>query len=144
MDVIEIRNEITIAAPIEGVWPYIGTGDGLSRWLDADVTLEAYPGGRYEERKRTGSPRRVLRGSVIAIHPPRELTLSCRLETTPGKTWPVFTDVTFALAATGAGTRVTIVHSGFENLPPAYRDETWHAFSQVWAADIAHLADGQR
>ena len=58
-----------------------------------------------------GEPFRIV-GQVAAYDPPRLLALTWREEG-----WPVDTLVTFRLTEDYGRTRLTVIHSGFENLP---------------------------
>lgn len=139
MEPMTYRKEIDLSAPLERVWSFIGTGEGLSRWFNAQVTLETRLGGRYEERKSFGNPPHVIGGHVIDYEPPRRLVISCRVETTPEATWPVYTTIRFLLLPTDNGTHLDIEHSGFENLPEAYRDRLFAGFTQGWNHEIETL-----
>lgn len=112
--------------PIERVWWYVATQEGNRTrhkvGSTADIrygeeTLEEHEGGRYELRGvHQGQPFRVT-GRVLAYDPPRRLVLSWREDG-----WPAETVVTFSLTERTGRTRVAVIHSGFENLPPEARD----------------------
>jgi uncharacterized protein YndB with AHSA1/START domain len=139
MESLAITKAVEVEAPIDRVWPFIGTASGLGRWFEADVILEGSPGGRYEERgAHSGSPY-FIAGTVVKIEAPRELIVSCRIETTPEAMWPVYTTMAFTLESTANGTLVTLVHSGFENLPEDYRDGYLKGFNAGWSATFDHL-----
>lgn len=141
MEALAIRIDVFVEAPIERVWPFISTAEGLSRWFnDAHVEMELVPGGRYVERGNHGGSPYVIAGHVISVEPLRGLSVSCRMETTPERTWPVYTTITFSLAAEDGGTRVTVVHSGFENLPEAYRQAYFDGFTAGWGESVLRLA----
>ena len=114
-----VRREITVkasperafevfAARLDSWWPRsysIGATDM------AEVVVESRQGGRWYERGSDGSE--CVWGEVLAYDPPHRLTLTWAI----GGDWQPDThasevDVTFT--PTGDGTRVTLVHSGFE------------------------------
>lgn len=46
MEALAIRLDVFVEAPIERVWPFISTAEGLSRWFnDAHVEMELIPVG---------------------------------------------------------------------------------------------------
>jgi uncharacterized protein YndB with AHSA1/START domain len=134
MESLAVTKEVEVEAPIDRVWPFVGTADGLGRWFEADVVLEDSPGGRYEERGAHGGTPYVIAGTVVKIEPPRALVVSCRIETTPESMWPVYTTMSFTLHSTANGTVVRMVHSGFENLPEEYREGYLKGFNAGWSA----------
>jgi uncharacterized protein YndB with AHSA1/START domain len=114
-----VRREITVkasperafevfAARLDTWWPRsysIGATDM------AQVAIEPRQGGRWYERGSDGSE--CVWGEVLTYDPPRRLTLTWAI----GGDWRPDThasaiDVTFT--PTDGGTRVTLVHSGFE------------------------------
>lgn len=134
METLAVTKEVEVEAPIDRVWPFIGTAEGLGRWFEAEVVLEHEIGGRYEERGAHDGRAYFIAGTVVKIEPPRELVVSCRVETTPEATWPVYTTMTFTLKSTEVGTMVKLVHSGFENLPEEHREGYVKGFTAGWTA----------
>lgn len=140
MEPLAINLAVYVAAPVERVWPFIGTAEGLGRWFNAEVEMEPTPGGYYVERGSHGGSPYVIGGHVLSIEPLRGLSVSCRVETTPDYTWPVYTTMTFTIEAVDGGTRVTLLHSGFENLPEVYRQDYFDGFTAGWGATVPRLA----
>lgn len=132
-----IRKEIEIEAPPDRVWRYVATQEGCRQWFctaaeDYDLILEPRQGGRFEERLVAhGKPYHAV-GKVLVYDPPRTLALSYRVVAGGGDPWSVDTRVTITLTEAGGGTRVRIVHSGFESLPDAVRHAASH--DQGWTA----------
>lgn len=142
METLAIHLDVLVAAPIERVWPFIGTAEGLSRWFnDAHVELDPTPGGHYFERGTHGGSSYIIAGHVLTYVPLRELSVSCRVETTPDSTWPVYTTMTLRVEAEGDSTRVSLVHSGFENLPESYRQAYFDGFTAGWGQSVPRLAE---
>ena len=142
MEEFAIRKEVEIDATPDQVWPYIGTGTGLGKWFgNATVSMEEKDGGHYEERGSFDNSPYVIAGRVVTIQPPRKLILECRVETSPESTWPVYTTMTFTLEKVNGGTKVTLVHSGFEKLPEAYRENMHTGFTYGWGSSFPRLAE---
>lgn len=49
-----LRIETDIAAPVEDVWKAFATGEGLSRWLAADLAVDLKVGGSVTSRSASG------------------------------------------------------------------------------------------
>ncbi|MCM3709529.1 SRPBCC family protein [Sporosarcina luteola] len=97
----EIKKSIMIEAPVETVWPYISTADGIGAWFmpndmepveGKEFTLQAGPWGE--------SPCRVT-----------EVQPSNRLSFDWGKDWQVH----FQLKAIDGQTELTFIHAGWED-----------------------------
>ena len=98
------------AAPAR-VWTYLVEPDKLARWFhESDKVLEA--GQVYALlRENTDKPdRNLCWGKVMVSEPPHRLVYTFTHDFLKG----VETEVEWVLEAIGAGTRVTLHHSGFE------------------------------
>jgi uncharacterized protein YndB with AHSA1/START domain len=103
-----IAFEFDLAHPPEKVWRALTDPDLLAEWLLPVIGLRLEPGTAFTFRTQA--------------HPGWDGTVSCRfLEIEPHRklryTWSVpFLDtvVTFTLAPTASGTRLTLVQSGFK------------------------------
>lgn len=134
----DIRKTIECSATLEEVWPLIGTGEGLGRWLVAEIELASVLGGRYRERH---ADQQIIGGHVIQLEKPHTLVLSCRVETTPETTWPIYTTLEMKLTCANGGTRLSVWHQGFENLPEAYREQMFETFATRWVAAVGRLEE---
>lgn len=137
---VTIRREIVIEASIEHVWPFVGTQAGWLKVLQSEhpdkrvhtLILEGRVGGRFESRGVfEGKPFRIV-GAVLAYEPPRRLVLTWREEMDDGSLWPADTIVEETLTEEGGRTRITVVHSGFERLPLAYRERVFKSYVTGW------------
>ncbi len=104
-----ICREITIQAPAAQVWPFVGTEAGLRQWWQADVTLEAKPGGRCAERGVLNGAPYQLEGTVAVYDPPRQLVLLLAGAPTDGAR-PTAMNITITLKESKDTTVVRIVH----------------------------------
>jgi uncharacterized protein YndB with AHSA1/START domain len=119
------------------VWAALTTPDGLSAWFGDKATIDLRPGGAAQVRFRSG------------------LTVDIRVERVEepavfGFTWHIYglpdddprrTYVEFTLEPAGAGTRLTVVESGFAQLPEdAYR-KAYDGNTQGWASELGELVD---
>jgi uncharacterized protein YndB with AHSA1/START domain len=132
-----IERTVEIARPPSEVWAALTTAEGLSAWFGNDASIDLRPGG-------------VAQMTFDGGH-----TVSMRVErveepTVFGYTWPIFglpdddprrTYVEFRLEPTASGTRLTMIESGFAQLPEdAYRT-AYDGNSQGWVSELGELAD---
>jgi uncharacterized protein YndB with AHSA1/START domain len=132
-----IERTVEIARPPSDVWAALTTAEGLSAWFGNDAAIDLRPGGMAQMTFDGGH------------------TVSMRVErveepTVFGYTWPIFglpdddprrTYVEFRLEPTASGTRLTMIESGFAQLPQdAYRT-AYDGNSQGWVSELGELAD---
>ncbi len=108
---------VDIAAPPERVFRALTTPEDVIRWWGSDEVYRTTSGvadlragghWRVEARAADGTPLAV-EGEILAIDPPRKIVQTWRPAWEPGHT----TTLTYLLAPTDAGTRVTVRHEGF-------------------------------
>jgi uncharacterized protein YndB with AHSA1/START domain len=132
-----IERTVEIAHPPAQVWAALTTAEGLSAWFGKEVRIDLRPGGSAWMKWDNGHTADMR---VERVEEP----------TVFGFTWHIYglpeddprrTYVEFTLRSAGAGTRLTVVESGFAQLPEdayrtAYNDNT-----QGWASELGELAD---
>ena len=131
-----IKRTVQLAHPPARVWAALTTAEGLSAWFGDEATIDLRPGGAAQLRW-TG--RYVVDMRVERVEEP----------TVFGYTWHIYglpdddprrTYVEFTLEPAGAGTRLTVVESGFGQLPEdAYR-KAYDGNTQGWASELGELA----
>ncbi|MGN7385860.1 SRPBCC family protein [Sporosarcina sp. SAFN-015] len=101
MSTTEIRKNIIINAPIETVWPYVSTAEGIGAWFmpsdmepveGKEFTLQAGPWGESLCK-------------VTEVQPPNRLSFDW------GKDWQVH----FELKDINDQTELTFIHAGWED-----------------------------
>jgi uncharacterized protein YndB with AHSA1/START domain len=135
-----IHKSILVGAPAEAVWQGLGSQEGLRRWLAEEMAFEPRLGGRVLFHAYGCE----LAGRVTEFEPPRRLAFTWN-QTPPG--WPEPTLLTVTVADEGTGSRVHLVHSGFDRLPAKIRDEVFAGYVQGWEDDsdlirLKQLAEG--
>jgi len=132
-----IERTVEIAHPPAKVWAALTTAEGLGTWFGHEATIDLRPGGaarmRWTEEGFTAQMR------VERVEEPRVF----------GFTWGIYglpeddprrTYVEFTLEPVGAGTRLTMVESGFAQLPEdAYR-KAYGGNAEGWAKELGELA----
>jgi uncharacterized protein YndB with AHSA1/START domain len=132
-----IERTVPIAHPPEKVWAALTTAEGLGAWFGNEATIDLRPGGSARMRW-VGGPTVEMR--VERVEEP----------TVFGFTWPIYglpeddprrTYVEFTLEPAGPGTRLTVVETGFAQLPEdAYR-KAYYGNTEGWAKELGELAD---
>jgi uncharacterized protein YndB with AHSA1/START domain len=132
-----IERIVEIAHPPAKVWAALTTADGLSGWFGDQATIDLRPGGSARMTFGSGhtADMRVERVEEPAVF---------------GFTWHIYglpdddprrTYVEFTLEPAGAGTKLTVVESGFAQLPEdAYR-EAFDGNTRGWASELGELVD---
>jgi uncharacterized protein YndB with AHSA1/START domain len=132
-----IERTVQLAHPPAKVWAALTTAEGLGAWFGNEATIDLRPGGTARMRW-TGGPTVDMR--VERVEEPAVF----------GFTWPIFglpdddprrTYVEFTLEPAGTGTRLTVVETGFAQLPEDVYRKAYDGNSQGWAKELAELAD---
>jgi uncharacterized protein YndB with AHSA1/START domain len=132
-----IERTVEIAHPPATVWAALTTAEGLSAWFGHEATIDLRPGGSAQMRFDNGSTV-VMR--VERVEEPTLFSYTWQIYGLPEED-PRRTYVEFTLEPAGAGTRLTVVESGFAQLPDdAYR-AAYHANTQGWASELGELVD---
>jgi uncharacterized protein YndB with AHSA1/START domain len=132
-----IERTVEIARPPATVWAALTTADGLGAWFGDRATIDLRPGGAAQVEWKDG-PTADLR--IERVEEP----------TVFGFTWPVYglpdddprrTYVEFTLEPAGAGTRLTVVETGFAQLSEdAYR-KAYDGNTQGWRSELGDLVE---
>jgi len=132
-----IERIVELAHPPSVVWAALTTAEGLAAWFGNQAGIDLRPGGaawmKWTEEGFTADMRveRVEEPSVF------------------GFTWHVYglpeddprrTYVEFTLEPTDAGTRLTVVESGFAQLPEDSYRKAYDGNSQGWLSELGELA----
>jgi uncharacterized protein YndB with AHSA1/START domain len=100
-DSATVRLERVFLIPVEQLWAYLTTPEGLRRWI---AEGQIGPGRARLEFLDNGT---VTEGPVLAWDPPNLV----EFEWTGGPTQPAGSRVRFELTAEGEGTRLVLTHS---------------------------------
>jgi uncharacterized protein YndB with AHSA1/START domain len=132
-----IERTIEVAQPPDRVWAALTTAEGLGAWFGNEAAIDLRPGGSARMTWDNGS---TVEMRVERVEEPKVF----------GYTWPVYglpeddprrTYVEFTLEPTEKGTRLTVVESGFAQLPEdAYR-KAYDGNTDGWAQELAELVD---
>ncbi len=107
----QVIRSIEIRATPSKVWRHVATQESLRRWISPNLEIDLRVGGHY--RFLGPDQQTWVVGTVLELVPEGWLILSW-LEESQGWTHP--TRLVVALEASGAGTKVTVIHDGFAGI----------------------------
>ena len=130
-----IERTVEIAHPPDKVWAAITTAEGLGTWFGNEAAIDLRPGGSAWMKW------------------PEGFTADMRVErveepTVFGFTWHIFglpdedprrTYVEFTLEPAGAGTRLTVVETGFAQLSEDDHRKAYDGNAEGWSSELGEL-----
>ncbi len=132
-----IERTVEVAHQPAKVWAALTTAEGLGAWFGEEATIDLRPGWSARMRWSCGFK---VEMRVERVEEP----------TVFGFSWPIYglpegdprrTYVEFTLEQAGAGTRLTVVESGFSQLPEDAHREAFDGNTRGWASELGELAD---
>ena len=131
-----IERTVELAHPPAKVWAALTTAEGLGAWFGHQAAIDLRPGGAQVRWTGEGftADMRVERVEEPAVF---------------GFTWPISglpaddprrTYVEFTLEPAGAGTRLTVVESGFAQLHEDAHRKAYDGNTEGWAKELAERA----
>lgn len=141
----DIHVSVHIAAPPEVVWPYLVEEEHVPRWLGCLQYRKELGHVFYmqpdPERRAAGSTEGATHCALKALDAPRRLRFSWYLPGTPE------TEVTLEVEAEDGGSRVTLVHSGWDQFDPdvirAIRDGLAGGWRSAVLPGLQELVEGR-
>lgn len=138
-----IEKTIDLKAPVERVWRAVSDHAEFGRWFGVDFEGPFIVGGTARGRlTRPGYEHLVLKATVVDIDRPRRFAFTWH----PHAVDPAVdysaepeTLVEFRLEPIAAGTRLTVVESGFEKLPKHRLTEALPRNSEGWSIQIENI-----
>jgi uncharacterized protein YndB with AHSA1/START domain len=132
-----IERTVEIAHPPGKVWAALTTAEGLSAWFGQEARIDLRPGGLAWMKWDSGHTADMR---VERVEEPTVFGFTWHINGLPEED-PRRTYVEFTLEPSGAGTRLTVVESGFAQLPgDAYRT-AYDGNTRGWASELGELAD---
>jgi uncharacterized protein YndB with AHSA1/START domain len=132
-----IERTVEIAHPPARVWAALTTAEGLGTWFGNAATIDLRPGGAAQMTWTGGhkASMRIERVEELAVF---------------GFTWgidglpdddPRRTYVEFTLVPTSTGTRLTVIESGFAQLPEETYRKAFDGNTDGWASELGELVE---
>ena len=131
-----IERTVQVAHPPQKVWAALTTAEGLGAWFGEEAAIDLRPGGAARMRWSSGA---TVQMRVERVEEP----------TVFGFTWQIYglpeddprrTYVEFTLEPAGTGTRLTVVESGFAQLPEDAHRQAYDGNTEGWAKELGELA----
>jgi uncharacterized protein YndB with AHSA1/START domain len=132
-----IERTVEIAHPPNKVWAALTTAEGLGTWFGNEATIDLRLGGAAQLKWTEGFTQNLR---VERVEEP----------TVFGFTWQIYglpeddprrTYVEFTLEPIGAGTRLTVVETGFAQLPDDDFHKAFDGNTKGWAHELGELVD---
>ena len=130
-----IERTVDIAHPPAKVWAALTTADGLAAWFGNEATIDLRPGGTASMRWNDGATADMR---VERVEEPAMFAFTWHIYGLPDDD-PRRTYVEFTLDPVGAGTRLTVVESGFAQLPPDAHSTAFDGNVKGWASELGEL-----
>ena len=127
----QVSRSIEINAPPGAVWHWLASEETLRRWISPNMRIDMRVGGDY--RFLGPDERTWVSGKVLELEPQKCLILSWLEE---GHGWSNPARLVIRLSPTASGTRVTLIHDGFEAIGVSNVAE--------WVEDYERGADAHR
>ena len=130
-----IERTLDLAHPPATVWAALTTAEGLGTWFGNEATVDLRPGGTARLAWSSGDSAEL---TVERVDEP----------TTFAFTWPIYglpaddprrTRVEFTLQPSGAGTRLTVVETGFGVLDEDEHAKAYDGNTKGWTNELGEL-----
>ncbi|MER6669408.1 SRPBCC domain-containing protein [Amycolatopsis japonica] len=132
-----IERTVEIAHPPAKVWAALTTAEGLGTWFGNQASIDLRPGGDAEMKWDEGH-KAVMR--VERVEEPEIFGFTWNIYGLPDDD-PRRTYVEFTLAPNGGGTRLTVVETGFSQLPDDAHQVAFEGNTNGWAAELGELIE---
>jgi uncharacterized protein YndB with AHSA1/START domain len=132
-----IERTVQLAHPPAKVWSALTTAEGLAAWFGHQATIDLRPGG---PARMTWSDGSIKNMRVERVEEPTVFGFTWQMDGLPEGD-PRRTYVEFTLQPVAAGTRLTVVETGFAQLSPDTYHEAYDAHTQGWPRELAELVE---
>jgi uncharacterized protein YndB with AHSA1/START domain len=133
-----IERTVEIAHSPAKVWAALTTAEGLGVWFgDKGATIDLRPGGSARMTWTSGDQADMR---IERVEEPRVFGFTWHIYGLPADD-PRRTYVEFTLEPVGAGTRLTVVESGFAQLPEDAHRKAYDGNTEGWASELGDLVD---
>jgi uncharacterized protein YndB with AHSA1/START domain len=132
-----IERVVDIAHSPAKVWSALTTAEGLGTWFGNQATIDLRPGGSATMTWDDG-PTADMR--IERVEEPSVFAFTWHIYGLPADD-PRRTYVEFTLEPVDAGTRLTVVESGFAQLPDDAHETAFGGNTRGWASELGELVE---
>lgn len=132
-----IERTLELAHPPQKVWAALTTAEGLGTWFGNQATVDLRPGGSAQMTWNTGDKADL---TIQRIEEPTVFGFTWHIYGLPEED-PRRTYVEFTLEPVNAGTRLTVVESGFAQLPDDAHQKAFGGNTEGWTSELGELVE---
>jgi len=132
-----IERVVEIAHPPAKVWTALTTAEGLASWFGNQATIDLRPGGAAQ---MAWTDRYQVNMRVERVEEPSVFAFTWQIKGLPEDD-PRRTYVEFTLEPAGDGTRLTVIETGFAQLPDDVFNDEYQGHVDGWQHELGELAD---
>lgn len=132
-----IERTVELAHPPAAVWAALTTADGLSAWFGQQARIDLRPGGAAQMSWDNGHTANMR---VERVEEPSVFGFTWQIYGLPEDD-PRRTYVEFTLEPADGGTRLTVVESGFAQLPPEEHATAVEGNTGGWRSELGELVE---
>ena len=130
---LQIIQEIMIPAPVAQVWAFFMNEDKMKQWLYAnEFVIDIYEGGKVEFPLSFDGENFLVEGEIGLIIPPKKFVFTWIEQDKYGNAWFNNTSIKIELETTDLGTKLTLMHDGFNYLPDAIKTAVFERYITFW------------
>jgi uncharacterized protein YndB with AHSA1/START domain len=130
-----IERVVELKQSRDKVWAALTTAEGLAAWFGQKATIDLRPGGTASMSWDSGD---IANMRVERVEEPSVFGFTWHIYGLPEDD-PRRTYVEFTLEQAGDGTRLTVVESGFAQLPDDAHRVAFDGNTNGWASELAEL-----
>ena len=130
-----IERTLQIAHPLGAVWTALTTAEGLGTWFGNEASIDLRPGGSARLSWTSGDTADIR---IERVEEPTVFGFTWRIYGLPADD-PRRTYVEFTLEPVSGGTRLTVVESGFAQLPDDVHSKAFDGNTEGWTNELGEL-----
>jgi uncharacterized protein YndB with AHSA1/START domain len=132
-----IERSVELAHPPDSVWAALTTAEGLAGWFGNDAQIDLRVGG---SARMTWTGGHTANMRIERLEEPSVFGFTWHIYGLPDDD-PRRTYVEFTLEPVGEGTKLTVVESGFAQLPEDVHHKAYDGNAQGWASEMSELVE---
>lgn len=130
-----VERTVEVPHPPATVWAALTTAAGLASWFGEEASIDLRPGGAAQMSWKNGF---TVDMRVERVEEPRVFGYTWQIYGLP-KDDPRRTYVEFTLEPVGEGTRLTVVETGFAQLPQDVYGAAYDGNTKGWMSELDEL-----